>query len=342
MGRSGQRNGQRSAATAPRRSQLTIDWSRTPRDLLPHPDAPIQGEAGGPAAELLASERYGVLLRQLRAQGYGLVVDMDDTLNTNTVVYLHGRLALLHVYQELAPGRDLIEMGARQKEISNSLIPQYGFTPERWRIASLTAAEEFAGRPLTEDEQDQVLEAAEVALGIGDLLPGVERALELLSDAQVPMVLLTKGVHDKQTEKIAGHRLDRFFTNVRIVPYKDADTLRQVVAEYGIARPVVIGDSEASDIKPAQEAGFPGVLIDKGAHAWKVEHVDGGVEAPTVSSFPEAVQFVCEELEAELKCSHCGEGQMWWDNWNRYICRSWEVMEGGCTFDESLAAPVAA
>jgi FMN phosphatase YigB (HAD superfamily) len=340
MGRSGQRNSQRTAA-APRRSTLTIDWSRTPRDLLPHPDAPIQGEAGAGAAETLASPRYGVLLRSLHEQGYGLVIDMDDTLNTNTVVYLEGRLALLHVYHELAPERDVIEMGARQKAISNSLIPEYGFTPKRWRVASVTAAEEFAGRPLTDDEREQVLEAAEVAFGIGKLMPGVEQALELLTAAEVPMVLLTKGEQAKQEEKIAGHQLDRFFTNIRIVSHKDAATLQRVVSDYGISRPVVIGDSEASDIKPAQEAGFPGVLIDKGAHAWKVEHVDGGVEAPTVSSFPEAVQLVCEQIEQELACD-CGAEQVWYEPWSRYICRSWHEMEGGCTFDDRLAAPAVA
>lgn len=126
-----------------------------------------------------------------------------------------------------------------------------------------------------------------MGVGIGAFYPGVERALAVLKVSGVPMVLLTKGDGDKQQEKVRGHGLERYFDHIVITAHKEATLLQEVVQAHQLTAPVIIGASESSDIKPAQEAGYDSVLIDRGTPKWMMERHD--VEAVRVRSFPEAV-----------------------------------------------------
>lgn len=53
----------------------------------------------------------------------GLVVDLDDTLTVNHPLFLRSRAALVEVFAELDPSRDLYETGLHQREVSNALVP---------------------------------------------------------------------------------------------------------------------------------------------------------------------------------------------------------------------------
>lgn len=35
-------------------------------------------------------------------------------------------------------------------------------------------------------------------------------------------------------------------------------------------------------------------------------------------------------LEPSRPCPQCGQPMFWYEAWNRYLCASWLVMEGGC------------
>lgn len=275
-------------AGAPRAASLLRSDNQ---ELLIGPDDATPGMEDARALQC-ASELSALppaLLRE-RLQG-GLVVDLDDTLTVNHTLFLRSRAALVEVFAALDPTktRDLYEMGLHQREVSNAMIPQYGFTPRRWYEGSLQAARDIAGRELSEEERERVLEAAAVGVGIGEFYPGVEEALAALKRAEVPMVLLTKGEQAKQTEKVTGHKLERYFDHIVITDKKDAVLLREVVGRHGLKDPVVIGDSESSDIKPASEAGYDSVLIDRGAPKWIMERHDGELETMRAGSFSEAV-----------------------------------------------------
>lgn len=253
----------------------------------PEDDTPgLEAANAEAAARELAAMPEDVVRRRLKG---GLIIDLDDTLIVNHPLFLRSRAALVEVFAELDPSRDRYEMGLHQREVSNAMIPQYGFTPRRWYEGSLEVARNIAGRELSEAERTQVLAAAEIGVGIGEFYPGVQQALAVLKKAAVPMVLLTKGEESKQREKIAGHGLERYFDNIVITAHKDAALLREVVERHQLQDPVVIGDSEFSDIKPATEAGYDSVLVDRGAPKWIMERHEGEFDTLQAPSFPEGV-----------------------------------------------------
>lgn len=185
-------------------------------------------------------------------------------------------------------------MGQLQVDLSNSLVPSLGFTPLRWRVASLEAGRQIAKRDLTKAEEKEVLKAAEVAMGIGEFYPGVLETLKSLKEAEVPMGLLTKGERAKQQEKIDGLNLRRFFDKITICECKDAALLQKISKEWDFEDPTVIGDSEASDILPAETCGMRAILIDRGLFRWSVERHEEAVDAPHVSSIGAAVLSLLE------------------------------------------------
>lgn len=231
----------------------------------------------------------------LRELDRAFICDMDDTLNSNQSLFDDASVALADIYVQLdRDGRDPQTLRELHDEIDNANIAQMGYTPKRWHFSAQQAARLFAGRPLTDAEQAQVQAAADIAMGVGEILDGVEETLAAMAAADVAMVLKTKGCRDKQTEKLASHRFDRFFgSRIEIVDRKDPGTFRDIAARYELPSPVSVGDSERSDILPAIEAGFDAVLIDKThrASAWSYEQ-GGGHDAPTVRSFPEAVCLI--------------------------------------------------
>jgi len=233
----------------------------------------------------------GPMLRRLSSLDCQLVFDMDDTLNSNQVLFSEASDKLAVIYARLCPhGRDPQTLRKLHADYDNALIPTLGYTPHRWYTSAHEFARQVAGRPLTASESREVDAAADHAMGVGTILPGVERALDALTRAGVPMLLKTKGDRDKQTEKLAAHRFDRFFGDaIVIVDRKDEQTFRDVPAAYGFTNVVSIGDSERSDVLPALAVGHRAVHIDKGADAWDYEAPGADHGAPRVPSMPHAV-----------------------------------------------------
>lgn len=239
------------------------------------------------------------LTGRLSAFGRGLILDLDDTLISNMSHFVAARQAMLpHFHRLDSAGRSDEELLAIQEGLSASLVPRFGLTPKRWRKATVRAGLVIAGRRLTAAERDGLLEAAELALHPGEFLPKVEETLGLLRDAGVAMVLVTRGDRKQQELKIKTHRLSRFFgERIEIVTHKSGELFREVAERHGLQRPIVIGDSRASDVVPALAAGFTPILLDTGeaGKIWLHEQVqlsdDGLAQA---ASFVKAVELMLE------------------------------------------------
>ena len=217
---------------------------------------------------------------------------MDDTLISNQILFEDSKEVLHPLYAELdQQGRSLAEIAELHVTVDSDNIASMGYTPERWHFSAQQVAAIVAGRSLTFDESARVREAAEIALGTGEILDGVEQTLDALAGAGVEMVLKTKGCEVKQAEKLAEHRFDRFFgERIVVVERKDEGSFAEITTRFGLRAPVSIGDSERSDVAPALANGFEAILIDKGAGAWAFEATGAdGAEFPRVGSFPEAL-----------------------------------------------------
>ena len=253
-----------------------------------------QASPAAASGALLRTEPYIQKLKKLTG---GLIIDMDDTLNTNQPLFADARKEIVRICNTLSGGT------ATQKAVEDALqesitrwLPIHGYTPKRWLINCHEVSEQFAGRPLTDSEQASVQKAAEIALGVGNIMPGVSDALIALHHAEVPMVLKTKGELSKQQEKLAAHGFGQWFRDrVEIVDVKDPDSFRAVANKYGLESPVSVGDSEKSDVLPAMAAGFKAVLVVHDHLKWDwdpTQQQAGGVTR--AGSFPEAIQLLAD------------------------------------------------
>lgn len=261
-------------------------------DRFLDPDHPAPG-VDDPAAQA-AAERLAAMDPALLAERFagGVVLDLDDTLTTNVPLFHQSRWLMTPIYAEASGRDDWLEIMHEREAVCQRLLPTLGYTPLRWRTACATYLDEIAPDAPAE-LRERLMAASEVALGVGEFYGGVERALQALKDAGVPMLLLTKGETGKQAEKVAAHRLSRFFEPERIVivEHKDAQLLRDVAQRASFSDPVIIGDSAASDIAPAREAGYRSVHVDRGLGVtWAAEHHEAGEAADKAPSMPAAIE----------------------------------------------------
>lgn len=254
----------------------------------------------GTAARVGASLNTPGGIAELSKLGRSLILDMDDTVISNRIHFDEAMEALVEIYRRLGGGRlQTDEIRALHARTSAELFPSLGPTPERWFTTGQRTAAEAAGRSLTPVEAAEVRRAAEIAMHDGELLPGVEDALTACRAANLSMVLKTRGEEAKQNQKVREHGLRRFFgKSIWIVGSKDARSFRTAVERYALVRPVSIGDSVASDIVPAREAGLDAIFLESQHqvpdHEVGADHSlpSGALSAP---SLPEALRLLLDQ-----------------------------------------------
>jgi putative hydrolase of the HAD superfamily len=133
-----------------------------------------------------------------------------------------------------------------------------------------------------------------------ELLPGVAETLAELATRH-RLILMTKGNHAEQADKLARSGLARHFSAVEIVPEKDPATYREVLHRHALAPRAgcapqsnwMIGNSPKSDINPALSAGLNAVFLFH-RDTWVLEHA-------TLDPAPQGQQLI--ELDSFAKLS---------------------------------------
>jgi putative hydrolase of the HAD superfamily len=89
------------------------------------------------------------------------------------------------------------------------------------------------------------------------------------------LFLMTKGKPEEQRRKIDASGLDHHFLGIDIVPVKEPETYRRIVAARGLDPAVtwMIGNSPKSDIIAAREAGLRAVFVPH-PNTWAHEHAE--------------------------------------------------------------------
>jgi putative hydrolase of the HAD superfamily len=87
------------------------------------------------------------------------------------------------------------------------------------------------------------------------------------------LILMTKGDHAEQADKLARSGLAQYFSAVEIVAEKDPATYQAVIAKHELAPHTswMIGNSIKSDINPALAAGLHAVFLFH-KDTWVLEH----------------------------------------------------------------------
>jgi putative hydrolase of the HAD superfamily len=205
--------------------------------------------------------------------GQTLLIDADDTLWQNNI-YFERAIAAFIAYldhQEHTPAEVRHALNEQERET----ILAHGYGLSSFARSLVAVYERLSPGPVSEHNIKRVRSfARSIAEQEIELLPSVAETLAELA-ARHRLVLMTKGDHAEQADKLAHSTIAQHFTAVEIVAEKDAAAYRAVIAKHSLTphSAWMIGNSIKSDINPALDAGLNAVfLVHK--DTWVLEHAD--------------------------------------------------------------------
>ncbi len=203
--------------------------------------------------------------------------DADDTLWHNETLFhiTHTRFAEL-----LADEADPSHLMTRLEAAERRNLGHYGFGVKGFMLSMIETAIEVTDSRVQAKVIAEIMAAGRQMLAHPvELLPGVQEVIETLAP-DYTLVLITKGDLLDQERKIAQSGLGDFFHAVEIVSHKTARVYHDIFGRFdGAARAMMVGNSLASDVLPALDAGAWGVHVPQHL-TWALEHA----ESPTNSS----------------------------------------------------------
>ncbi len=202
-----------------------------------------------------------------------LIVDADDTLWENNIYYEQCIAAFAELM--VAQGFTREEAERTLDAVERERIPQ-AYAPEEFAHSLVIAYQRLCqshDRPVEDEVVDAVWEIGQAVIEYPIvLLDGVAETLARLS-GRFHLLLLTKGDRENQESKLARSGLGYLFDGVHIVPEKDAEVIRGLLAHYGLKpeQTWMVGNSPRSDINPALEASIGAIYVPH-PNTWELEH----------------------------------------------------------------------
>lgn len=203
--------------------------------------------------------------------GQTLLIDADDTLWENNIYFERAIAAFVSYlnHHEYTPAEVRQALNAVERE--TILAHGYGLTS--FARSLVTCFERLSPAPVTEDKVQRILSfARSIAEQEIELLPGVAETLAELASRH-RLILMTKGNHAEQADKLTRSGLFSHFTAVEIVQEKDPPTYREVIHRHELTPHTswMIGNSPKSDINPALAASLHAVFLFH-KDTWVLEH----------------------------------------------------------------------
>lgn len=206
-----------------------------------------------------------------------IIFDLDDTLIDTSDVYWRARTRFVQELEALDLDPD--EITELFEDIDSENIKTFGFAPERYGKSMLATYEQLLKR----HDRHAGPEILRVIESCGKAI--VESLPRLIDDADTllkwalnhfQLVLLTRGELVLQMRKLESAALSKYFSEIRVVADKNADTFRELIknAGYSPEKTWVIGDSIRTDINPGILAGATCILYVYKHHSyhWRQEH----------------------------------------------------------------------
>lgn len=207
------------------------------------------------------------------AHGQTLLIDADDTLWENNIYFERAIAAFISYlnHETYSPS----EVRAQLNSVERETILSHGYGLSSFTRSLETCFERLSTAQVTEQKRDQI---RMIARAISDqeieLLPGVAGTLADLATRH-RLILMTKGNHAEQADKLARSGVAPFFSAVEIVAEKDPATYSAVIARHELTPHTswMIGNSPKSDINPALAAGLHVVFLFH-KDTWVLEHAE--------------------------------------------------------------------
>jgi putative hydrolase of the HAD superfamily len=217
-----------------------------------------------------------------------LIIDADDTLWENNIYFERAIAAFISFlnHHEYSPAEVRRTLNAVERET----ILSHGYGLTSFTQSLVTCFERLSPHEVTEEKRERIRGFANaIAEQEIELLPQVAETLADLA-LRHRLILMTKGNHAEQADKLARSGLASHFSAVEIVSEKDPATYRQVIARHELTPHTgwMIGNSPKSDINPALAAGLNAVFLFH-KDTWVLEHAE-------VDAAPEGQHLI--ELDA--------------------------------------------
>jgi putative hydrolase of the HAD superfamily len=221
--------------------------------------------------------------------------DADDTL------WHHERYFQLTEtkFQELLrPYADPHHLSEHLLAAERRNVLHYGFGVKGFMLSMIETAVDVTDGKVPGSVIGQVIEAGREMLRHPiDTMPEAEPTLRALS-ASYTLVLITKGDLFDQERKLAASGLGDYFDAVEIVSDKTAAVYDRLFRRHGEGpkNAMMVGNSLASDVVPALEAGAWGVHVPSG-HNWALDHHDGPADTArfrTIRDLGELLPIISE------------------------------------------------
>ncbi|MFZ0745732.1 MAG: HAD family hydrolase [Terracidiphilus sp.] len=205
--------------------------------------------------------------------GQTLLIDADDTLWENNVYFERAIAAFIGYLNHHAYTPAQVRKALNAVERETILAHGYGLTS--FTRSLVTCFQRLGSEPLTEEKRARIVSLAQtIAEQEIELLPGVDETLAELA-CRHHLILMTKGNHAEQADKLTRSGLAPHFSAVEIVAEKDPATYNQVIARHELTPHTswMIGNSPKSDINPALAAGLHAVFLFH-KDTWVLEHAE--------------------------------------------------------------------
>ena len=162
--------------------------------------------------------------------GQTLLIDADDTLWENNIYFERAIASFIGYLNHQEYSREQVRNTLNAVERETILAHGYGL--HSFTHSLITCFERLATEPVTDEKRERIRGFADsIADQEIELLPGVADTLAELAQRH-HLILMTKGNHAEQADKLARSGLAPFFSAVEIVAEKDPPTYRAVVARH--------------------------------------------------------------------------------------------------------------
>jgi putative hydrolase of the HAD superfamily len=203
--------------------------------------------------------------------GQTLLIDADDTLWENNIYFERAIAAFIGYlnHQKYTPSQ--VRQTLNKVERETILAHGYGLTS--FTRSLIECFSRLSPAPLTAAHRQQIESFARaIAEQEIELLPDVAETLAELA-IRHRLILMTKGNHAEQADKLTRSGLAQHFSAVEIVAEKDPDAYREVIRRHQLMphSTWMIGNSPKSDINPALAAGLHAVHLFH-PDTWVLEH----------------------------------------------------------------------
>jgi len=227
-------------------------------------------------------------LRWGAMKGDVIVFDGDDTLWFVEPLYEDARTEAAAIVA--AAGLNAADWESLQRRIDVQYVSSYGVSPKRFPKSCVDAYRMLARQSVHGFDPSVAALVCDAARSVftrpAKPASGVGHVLDLLRD-EFRLVLLTKGEEQIQRKRIADAGLADAFDHVAIVPDKGSREFSEVLAVVGASADSAwsVGNSLASDIKPALSIGMHAIWVD--APVWEYERRDSQICEGTVVTAPD-------------------------------------------------------